>query len=204
MNKAEILTTIMSHGVLHDGTFRAAQYRASDEAADRRLAQLTKQLGTLHKVCGALRSPAFLIPGFLFMTLVGFAWMNSETVGKTFDAFLFGVILSLPTLGVFGILTLAVEGLGSSLLGECEATSLKKIAGTGYCESAVHYMESSSDALQWRDIALTERSELRVFDVEIMGVLARAQTDAEERQGKAARYEAACKKAHGILAEASV
>lgn len=84
------------------------------------------------------------------------------------------------------------------LAGNEEANALAKIAGTDRCEEVLSALKSSTDARQWRDIALAERAELRVFDANIIAALNVAEYDESERQKAAARRDDACKQIHGI------
>lgn len=80
-----------------------------------------------------------------------------------------------------------------------EADMLKSIRGSDQCQEALKYVEAGHpEVLAWRDIAITERGQLCVFDVLIMDHLYR-KAESNNRQALAkARSEEACKAVHGI------
>lgn len=73
------------------------------------------------------------------------------------------------------------------------------IAGTSLCDDALTYLETKRpEVLAWRDLAINERGQLYVFDVEIMRSIDESLTLAETAAENAAKNEEAFLKLHSI------
>lgn len=78
---------------------------------------------------------------------------------------------------------------------------LVPVAGTDYCEVGLKLLQQGGPlTAAWRDIALSERNQLYVFDLEIMGALGRIHQVRAEKAERQAKLDQACRELHGITA----
>jgi hypothetical protein len=76
---------------------------------------------------------------------------------------------------------------------------LVPVAGTDYCEVGLSLLEQGGPlTAAWRDLALKERSQLYVFDLEIMGALGRINQVRAEKAERQAKLDEACRKLHDV------
>jgi hypothetical protein len=79
------------------------------------------------------------------------------------------------------------------------ASLLAPAADTDYCEVGARALRmEGQNAKTWRDVALQERSQLYVFDVEIMNVLAQAEASERIRLSQLKKKEEDCRLLHGL------
>lgn len=96
---------------------------------------------------------------------------------------------------------LAVGGCALYRLVFCSANAMllaKPIAGTYYCVQAANAVKSCPAAVQWRDYALSQRTQLRGYDYQIMGNLRSLHNAKEKRRQRLEEYAQACREVHGI------
>lgn len=109
---------------------------------------------------------------------------------------LIGAATVYMALYLLGVLVLYLTGL------EAKVEQLTAVAGTNYCEIGCEALKDGGPMVAaWRDLALTERSQLHVFDVEMMlslGYVHRAKIRNAERR---AQRDEACRELHGISAQ---
>lgn len=183
MNKQELLDMAQSWG-LTKSEQAALNNASSYDAAEARLAVLARRRRLLDWINGVLAVAIGFAGTFLL-------WQTSSRPPRGGDfvlMFLFVAIIGACAAFVF-------EGLVSHMLcGIGEHSRLKKVAGTTYCDAALKYIERSTWAGMWRDIAVKERMALRKVDYDVMAALCFEQ----EKRNEAQRLDAACKKLHAI------
>lgn len=80
------------------------------------------------------------------------------------------------------------------------ASLLMPAADAEHCEIGVQALRSEGqNAKTWRDLALQERSQLYVFDVEIMRALAQAEASDRAKLAKILKKEEDCRTLHGLV-----
>lgn len=140
-----------------------------------------------------------LAGGFLLIALAIVA-TTDWAVTNTFKLFIDRAV-SLTIVG-WGAWALVVwVGWGGSKAVLCDDDDVKltrPIAGTHLCEQAAEYIAKSPWAAQWRDMVLTQREQLRKYDVEIMYYLASLYISQEAHRERQERYAAACKAVHSL------
>ena len=184
MNRQELLNRAQSWG-LAKSACAALNSASSDEAAEARLAVLERRRRLLNWLNTGV-SLAIAVAGTLAM------WQTAAHPQLVLD-----LILGAIFVGFFGACTAALFELvvSNMLCGIGEHGRLQPIAGTTYCDAALKYIERSTWAGMWRDIAVKERLALRKVDYDVMAALCFEQ----EKRNEAQRLEAVCKKLHGVV-----
>lgn len=193
MNANELLSR--AQGRLDPVALRACRLATTDEAADFHYERPQRLAPAIHRACWL----AFFIgTGLLSHFLANFQFTGSALT--TFAEIAFTWLLSIlaAAICVGGPLMWLSEEVLEPWSGDAEQPYLEKIAGTEYCEKVVQYLDESTWAKQWRDSALATRTELRRFDAFVMEALRDADAQDTADAQRRARYEAACKVAHGV------
>jgi len=121
---------------------------------------------------------------------------NVSDFGKAFLAGWFGIMSA----GAIFCLSMAVKSQATRSRGYSrKAQLLSPVTGTVYCELGLKALKEGGQApIQWRDIALKERSQLYIFDVLIMSALAERERD----RAAAHAREQACRSLHDLPSHA--
>lgn len=193
MNTTELLSRVEKE--LDPAVVRACRLGATDDAAHFHYERPQRMAPGIRGACWLL----FFIGTALLARGVANAFLTIYDKPSTADvSFCWVMALALSGFCVAGAVLTLSEYVLEPWSGERERPYLAKIAGTEFCEQVVEYIDKSTWARQWRDSALTTRSELRIFDALVMKALLHADVQDTDNQLRSARYDAACKKAHGI------
>jgi hypothetical protein len=203
MNTAELLTTAITTGYLCNKAKHWAAANPSDEIAAQRAAILTQRRKLIDKTYAWFSGVAILLMlGFLIVGLLDTKDTHSaqSAIGGFIaiaGAFvLIGVVLSVGILLPGFIVKNVIGDLWAS---ELELRMLSPISGTYQCEAALRHLEEGGPLVAaWRDIALTQRSQLLGIDCDIMQALHSAHDNAVSEAEFMEKRNAACRKVHGL------
>jgi len=201
LSKAELLArAAQSHIDAPAHLIKCLPTLCSDEAVEwkvQQVARLQKRARTSFKgFCFA--SLAVIVP---FMAFHPGFFLRLENVTDDFTVWLSMAFIIAGT-GTFVILVLAwlhLAVLKAAGGDKASRYALSPIAGTSQCTFALHCVEQGGELpKQWRDIALSERSQLIGLDYAIMQALTwRHEAECAELAAKQSLDEA-CRKVHGL------
>ena len=190
MQKTELLNRA-APAIWDKNILRALTNSPSDEAADIRLAKLAKRQATFDRWWNRALCVATPLAGLLYFA---FGILSATSDEDKFMAGVFGILISFT----IGVVLIGVAQCATSTIDTSEMWALKKASDADMCEGAVRDMEACPAARQWRDVALSERAELRVFDAKIMAALAKVQEWKETEERRLRDRDIACKTLHGV------
>jgi hypothetical protein len=192
VNKPELLRKAELYVHLHCDALKYAARTFTDE-------QATAERKRLKNLDGSIRK-AHIILSILSVIAV-FAWMYLTPMTPRDD----GSIPS-PLLGAFlvgggcVVASFWLRDIALSLFVDSERRKLlRPLAGSEECVESLDCLKKGGPLVaEWRDLAISERGQLRQYDFHIMHALCIVHLEEVRRGEQQNRYDAACREVHGI------
>jgi hypothetical protein len=199
MNKTALLT-LASDDWTFNGVARSyAEQSFSDEQAAERFAAASKASVRWERISLILKWVAFfgvslpLLGHYLLTQVPSWTSVDRSAMGLAIIA---ANLLGLIAMMVASVLLSVVKGLIGY---KNDIEWLAALARTTNCERALDTLKNGGpNVLAWRDLALQERSQLLMFDLNVMNSLRRVNDTAKNEAAEKARQDAACRALHGL------
>ena len=202
MNKSELLQTISSSTAFTQPADRAlATQSLSTSEAESKLSAFVAERDKLQKLLAQRKLNAIQFQTIWACILIAIMVSIVFVLATEFQKFT--VVMVASAAMTFMLLQQRndlkiIETKEKLATAERNVWLMTTAAKAGLCQMAQDCVDTGGPITgQWRDIALTERSELLVLDCQIMADIQRAEVDAREAALRAAREAVAFERLHG-------